>query len=136
MKKIKTKIATNEGSEVVTKCNQLKMQAADGKFYLISKITMPNLFLKFKIKNLVFASRIFDVDRGGVEPLKQSDESAPGTLRTRPSDPQKYISSIYINEKAPTNRSFSEPRMIPFKADSSLTPIVHPSKTMSIHRCA
>lgn len=24
----------NEGSEVVTKCNQLKMQAADGKFYL------------------------------------------------------------------------------------------------------
>ncbi len=24
----------DEGSEVVTKCNQLKMQAADGKFYL------------------------------------------------------------------------------------------------------
>ena len=101
MKKIKTKIATNEGSEVVTKCNQLKMQAADGKFYLISKITMPNLFLKFKIKNLVFASRIFDVDRGGVEPLKQSDESAPGTLRTRPSDPQKYISKYLYKRKSP-----------------------------------
>ena len=76
---------------------------------------MSNLSRKIKIKNPDLSNRIFDVDRGGVpacqrlkaqpmagrEPLKQSDESAPGTLRTRPSDPQKYISKYLYKRKSP-----------------------------------
>jgi len=33
-----------EGSEVVTKCNQLKMQAADGKFYLTNTADTETMF--------------------------------------------------------------------------------------------
>lgn len=35
---------TKEGSEVVTKCNQLKMQAADGKFYLTDSADTETMF--------------------------------------------------------------------------------------------
>ena len=34
----------NEGSEVVTKCNQLKMQASDGKFYLTDTADTETMF--------------------------------------------------------------------------------------------
>jgi len=34
----------NEGSEVVTKCNQLKMQASDGKFYLTDTADTETIF--------------------------------------------------------------------------------------------
>ena len=33
-----------EGSQVVTKCNQLKMQAADGKFYFTDAADTETLF--------------------------------------------------------------------------------------------
>ena len=69
-----------------------------------------------KIKNPVVSGRVFDVDRGGVEPLKQVGKNAPETLRTRPSDPREHVISKYLNRKAPINRSFSEPRTIPFIA--------------------
>src|SRR3989338_457608 len=77
------------------------------------------IFNGVKIKNPIRdlgRDRIFDVDRGGVEPLKQARKNAPGTLRTRPSDPRTYAISKYLNRKAPINRSFSEPRTIPFVA--------------------
>ena len=34
----------NEGSEVVTKCNQLKMESSDGKFYLTDVADTETMF--------------------------------------------------------------------------------------------
>jgi len=61
-------------------------------------------------------SRIFSVDRGGVEPLKQVSKNAPETARTQPSNPLKNNIKLEINRKAPINRSFSEYRAISIKA--------------------
>ena len=43
-KVLKHRLLEDEGSEVVTNCNQLKMQAADGKFYKTDCMTTEQLF--------------------------------------------------------------------------------------------
>lgn len=61
---------------------------------------------------------VFCVDRGGVEPLEQVDESAPETLRTRPSYPQKYYIKFSQKEELPMGELFGN-RTISIIADSS-----------------
>ena len=79
-----------------------------------------------KIKKPAFASRIFDVDRGGVEPQKRTDEVAPETLRTRPSHPQRHINNSFIKHKELTHVSSLKPRTASFAATSSVVSIIHP----------
>jgi hypothetical protein len=59
------------------------------------------------IKNLKIPTcvRIFNVDRGGVEPLEQADRAAPETTRTRPSNPQDILSIFLQIEKLPCGSS-------------------------------
>ncbi len=50
--------------------------------------------------------RLFCVDRGGVEPLEQSGNSAPETARTRPSCPQTIYYQLSEKRKAPLRELF------------------------------
>jgi|SRR3989344_9525403 len=50
----------------------------------------------YRSKNLPLAGKFFGVDRGGVEPLKRGDKSAPETARTRPSNPQSDATKIFL----------------------------------------
>ncbi|OGZ56648.1 MAG: hypothetical protein A3H64_01850 [Candidatus Ryanbacteria bacterium RIFCSPLOWO2_02_FULL_45_11c] len=56
------------------------------------------------------------MDRGGVEPQKQTGKSAPDTDRTRPSCPQNNISNLYLKYKEPTQVSPLESRTVSFTA--------------------
>lgn len=73
---------------------------------------------KLKIPNCF---RIFNVDRGGVEPHEQDDNSAPETARTRPSDPRIDISNKVLKGKRAQNEPL-EPRTISFIAE--LSPLI------------
>ena len=61
--------------------------------------------LKTKIretKKLLKTEKLLGVDRGGVEPQERGDNPAPGTGRTRPSNPRaQYIKYAYKNQKLP-----------------------------------
>src|SRR3989338_4263999 len=59
---------------------------------------MARQFTKEEIetKNLPLAGKFFDVDRGGVEPLKRGSNSAPETARTRPSNPQSDTIKTFL----------------------------------------
>ncbi len=86
----------------------------------------------FGSKNPAVLGRVFDVDRGGVEPQKRADKVAPETLRTRPSCPRAHANSFFIKYKEPACARSLEPRTVSFAATLSVNYIIHPSKTMSM----
>ena len=62
-------------------------------------------------------TRPFGVDRGGVEPLEQGDNPAPGTVRTRPSSTEILYQRV-CKMKSPLARALRS-QTFPIKAGLS-----------------
>ena len=71
------------------------------------------------------------MDRGGVEPQKQTGKSAPDTDRTRPSSPLDNYTGWYMKNKEPTHVSSLESRTVSFVAPSPVEAILAYAKFMS-----
>jgi len=79
--------------------------------------------------------RISSMDRGGVEPQKQTGKDAPDTDRTRPSRPQNDYTIRFRKNKEPTSVSPLESRAVSFTASLPVAYIISNPHAMSIPPC-